>query len=269
MVSQCPQDLETDRFAGLLLRHRGRTGLTQRDLAARLGTSRRSVQDWESGLSYPSVERLQALIVHLLVAGGLTVGRERAEAHRLWAAVVREAPRMGAPLDAVWLDGVLSLHPSSETEPTRDANVAAARPLERTQDWGEAPDVLDFVGRADDLATLRKWVLEEHCRLAAVLGMGGIGKTALTSQLGHDLASSFQRVYWRSLRDALPTTQWLASVIVFLSGQQVVPPEGEGSRLAVLLELLRGRPCLLMLDNFETVLEPGQREGRYRDGFAG
>ncbi|TME22593.1 MAG: hypothetical protein E6I75_30120 [Chloroflexi bacterium] len=24
-----------------------------------------------------------------------------------------------------------------------------------------------------------------------------------------------------------------------------------------------------MLDNFETLLEPGQREGRYRDGYAG
>ena len=44
---------------------------------------------------------------------------------------------------------------------------------------------------------------------------------------------------------------------------------GLSARLAVLLELLRDRPSLLVLDNFETVLEPGQREGRYRDRFAG
>jgi transcriptional regulator with XRE-family HTH domain len=60
MLIHRPEDLETESFAGLLLRHRGRTGLTQRDLAARLGTTRRAVQDWESGAYCPSAERLQA-----------------------------------------------------------------------------------------------------------------------------------------------------------------------------------------------------------------
>ena len=46
-------------FRGLLLRHRGRTGLIQRDLAARAGVSLRSVQDWESGVNYPTAERLR------------------------------------------------------------------------------------------------------------------------------------------------------------------------------------------------------------------
>src|SRR5712664_584351 len=91
MVTRHPLEPETESFAGLLLRHRGRTGLTQRDLAARLGTTRRSVQDWESGAFYPSAERLQALILVLLESGGMTVGREGVEAHELWAAVLREA----------------------------------------------------------------------------------------------------------------------------------------------------------------------------------
>src|SRR2546421_12527029 len=86
MVTRRPLHPETESFAGLLLRHRGRTGLTQRDLAARLGTNRRSVQDWESGLSYPTGERLQALFQVLLEAGGLTLRGERAEAHELWPA---------------------------------------------------------------------------------------------------------------------------------------------------------------------------------------
>ena len=40
-----------ESFRGLLLRHRGRTGLTQRELATRAGVSLRSVQGWESGVS--------------------------------------------------------------------------------------------------------------------------------------------------------------------------------------------------------------------------
>src|SRR3981081_3675169 len=119
MVTQRPQDQEAESLAGLLLRHRGRTGLTQRDLAARLGTTRRSVQDWESGAYYPSAERLQALILLLLESGGVADGREGAEAHDMWAAVLREAPRMHTPLDEVWLAGVLTERAARRTEPTR------------------------------------------------------------------------------------------------------------------------------------------------------
>jgi hypothetical protein len=54
-----------------------------------------------------------------------------------------------------------------------------------------------------------------------------------------------------------------------LSDELVVPPEGEAERTVLFLQLLRDQPTLLVLDNFETLLEPGQREGRYREGFAG
>jgi hypothetical protein len=40
--------------------------------------------------------------------------------------------------------------------------------------------------------------------------MGGIGKTSLATRLAHDVASSFERVYWRSLRDVPPISNWLA-----------------------------------------------------------
>lgn len=44
-----------ESFRGMLLRHGGRTGLVQRDFAARAGVSHRSVQDWESGVNYLSL----------------------------------------------------------------------------------------------------------------------------------------------------------------------------------------------------------------------
>jgi hypothetical protein len=48
-----------------------------------------------------------------------------------------------------------------------------------------------------------------------------------------------------------------------------VAPDGKGNQLVSLLQLLRECPCLLVLDNFETVLEPGQPEAKYREGLAG
>jgi WD40 repeat protein/transcriptional regulator with XRE-family HTH domain len=265
-------------FRGLVLRHRGRTGLTQLELAARIGASRRTIQDWEGGLNHPSAALLQALIAVLLEAGGLTVGREAAEARELWAAVLRESARMRTPIDGVWLAKLLRERaaPPPTTEPARNVTpvtpaigVAQAGGAERRQDWGDAPDVLDFVGRGDELETVRDWVLQQRCQLVAVLGMGGIGKTSIAAKLADDVAPAFQRAYWRGLRNAPRLSDWLADAIGFLSGQQLVLPAGEAGRLAALLELLRERPSLLVLDNFETLLEPGQHEGRYREGFGG
>ena len=47
------------------------------------------------------------------------------------------------------------------------------------------------------------------------------------------------------------------------------PPEGFEARLALLLDLLRARRALLVLDNLETVLEPGAPAARYRAGMTG
>src|SRR5207237_2571359 len=111
---ECWQDMDAsdgpESFRGMLLRHRGRTGLIQRDLATRAGVSRNAVQDWESGVNYPTAERLQAVIRVLLESGGLSAGREAAEAHELWAAAEREAPRMHTPFDDQWFEGLLAAH---------------------------------------------------------------------------------------------------------------------------------------------------------------
>ena len=117
-----------ESFQGLLLRHRGRTGLTQRQLAERMGAHMRSVQEWETGGSYPSVERLQALIAALLESGGLQAGSETAEAEALWAAVLREAPRMQTPLDRAWLAALLTRRvggTAHEVHPAQPATAAA------------------------------------------------------------------------------------------------------------------------------------------------
>lgn len=91
-----------ESFQGLARRHRGRTGLTQRNLAARMGVHVRSLQDWEAGADYPAPMHLKALISTYLEAGGLGVGREVAEAETLWSAALHEAPWLRTPFDDTW-----------------------------------------------------------------------------------------------------------------------------------------------------------------------
>jgi hypothetical protein len=138
----------------------------------------------------------------------------------------------------------------------------------RRDDWGDAPEVAAIYGREDELAALARWVGEERCRLVALLGMSGIGKTALAARLAQDLASQFAAVFWRSLRNALPFEEWLGAAIRFLSGQQQTTlPESLDGRLALLLALLRAQHCLLVLDNCETVLASGALDSGYREGY--
>ena len=136
-------------------------------------------------------------------------------------------------------------------------------------DWGEAPDVSSFLGRETELAQLRHWLVDNQCRLVAIMGMGGIGKTALATLVAMNLHEYFSAVIWRSLRNAPPLAELLAQCIhVVADHADYELPDTEDQRLGVLMRYLRRRRCLLVLDNFETVLQD-ELAGHYLPGHEG
>jgi transcriptional regulator with XRE-family HTH domain len=90
-----------------LLTLRTKTRLTQTGLATLIGVNRRSIQNWETGTTYPQESHLERLISVYLEQGGLTPGREREEAEALWEQVSQDAPRPLALFDVVWFDQLL------------------------------------------------------------------------------------------------------------------------------------------------------------------
>ncbi|MGK7948397.1 MAG: NB-ARC domain-containing protein, partial [Xenococcaceae cyanobacterium] len=175
--------------------------------------------------------------------------------------------RRKAPVDKRSLEDYfsafnLTLTLSDYIKPTSATQIPQEKVTPLQQDWGEAIDVSIFYGRTKELATLEKWIEIDRCRLVAVLGMGGIGKTALAVKIAQQLQEQFEYVIWRSLRNAPPLENLLGELIPFLSAGQETQ-----TKIKVLLQCLRSSRSLIILDNVETILQPGECAGQYRTGY--
>jgi WD40 repeat protein len=133
--------------------------------------------------------------------------------------------------------------------------------LTRTN-WGEAIDVSYFYGRHNTLQTLQSWLVNSHCRMVGIFGWGGIGKTALSVKLAQQLESQFEYVVWRSLRNAPTPSNLLNEILPILTGSEV-----QESSIALLMEQLRQKRCLLVLDNVESILQSGHQNGCCLEGY--
>ncbi|WP_442949229.1 NB-ARC domain-containing protein [Nostoc sp.] len=138
-------------------------------------------------------------------------------------------------------------------------------------DWGEAPTIRGvFYGRKAELSTLKEWIVKDNCRLVGLLGMGGIGKTALSVKLAYEVQDNFEYLIWRTLRNAPPIGDILAILIRFVSDQKENDlPETVHERITLLIKYFRSRRCLVVLDNAETIFQEGDRAGDYREGYEG
>jgi transcriptional regulator with XRE-family HTH domain len=229
------QDVLT--FGGWLKRRRGGLGLTQKELARRIGYAEVKLRKVEADEVRPSRQMAEALAEALQIAAD-----ERARF------VHFACEEVGA-----------------QTHPPLPGLASATAKM----DWGEAPDVSRFHGRQNEVELLRQWLAADRCRLVAVLGMDGIGKTVLASYALTGAHEQFSVVIWRSLRNAPPLVELLRQCIQMLANQaELELPPAADERIAFLMEYLREQRCLLVLDNFETVLQ-AKRPGHYLPGYEG
>jgi WD40 repeat protein/transcriptional regulator with XRE-family HTH domain len=262
-----------------LLILRTRIGLTQIALAELLGANRRSVQKWESGVSYPKAEMLQRLIALFLRHHAFTPGTEREEVLALWEQATQDGPHLFPLFDEVWFARTLALQSASPVAYAQEADregehtssaTTATRPTtsHAIMDWGEAIAVPTLYGREGELQTLQHWVVEECCRVVAIVGIGGMGKSSLAITVAQRVLPQFDVVVFRSLQNGPPLAEVLDQAIRAVSDQHSTPPEQLPDKIALLIQLLRARRCLLILDNYEAIMQPGGLSGTYRSGYA-
>jgi WD40 repeat protein len=136
--------------------------------------------------------------------------------------------------------------------------------------WQEMPDVPVFYGRSDELTALEQYLVGDRCRLVALLGMGGIGKTSLSVKLAERIQDDFDYFIWCSLHNAPPLKELLGTVLQVLSNQQDIEadlPQDNIEAIYRLIQHFREHRCLVILDNAETLLFGGDQARHYREGY--
>ena len=160
--------------------------------------------------------------------------------------------------------------PLSPPEVPQDRSHQAKNPVSRRNRVfvDDAPDLGNFYDRTQELATLEKWIVEERCRLVAILGISGIGKSAIAVQLLKQIQDKFDCVIWRSLSDKPPLELIQKELIEFLSNQQESELSGSGeNKRSQLIEYLRKQRCLIIFDDVQDMFSSGQLAGCYETGY--
>jgi predicted ATPase/DNA-binding SARP family transcriptional activator len=115
-----------------------------------------------------------------------------------------------------------------------------------------------FVGRKRELARLSQALAEPDGRLLTLVGLGGVGKTRLTSEFAWGLARDPDGVWSDGV--------WFVPLAGIASHELIVPSiaaalglgfSGPSEPRRQLLAFLREKTLLLVLDNFEHLLEGG------------
>lgn len=109
-----------------------------------------------------------------------------------------------------------------------------------------------FLGRQSEVAALCRLLDEPACRLITLSGPGGIGKTRLAIEVAAQVRHQFADGVAFVPLQAVASAQLLASTI---ADALRLPLQGQAETATQLLQALHDRQLLLVLDNFEQLLD--------------
>ncbi|GGA37756.1 ATP-binding protein [Okeania sp. KiyG1] len=136
-------------------------------------------------------------------------------------------------------------------------------------DLRDAPDIKKtFYDRSTELTTLKTWIVKHRCRLIAVSGISGIGKSTIIRHLIPEIESNFDYIIWRTLRTSPPLNVTLKNLIEIISNvTEINLSNNTDGQLSLLVEKLRDMRCLIILDDLQQILSSGQLIGNYKPAY--
>lgn len=215
-------------FGELLKQLRKRGGMTQAELARAVGYSASFISNLEQNQRLPDVQVIGQRFVPVLG--------------------IQERPQLAARL----VD--LATAARGECAPAEVGLQQATPPLlveereAQTRSWPAPPTAL--VGREQEVNAICNYLLGHSGRLLTLVGPPGIGKTRLGLAVIDKLQAVYaDGVYFVPLA-AISNAQLLASTLVSALG---INELNKRTPKANLLDFLRGKDVLLLLDNFEQI----------------
>jgi predicted ATPase/class 3 adenylate cyclase len=110
----------------------------------------------------------------------------------------------------------------------------------------------ELIGRDFELLTISERLASPAVRLLTLLGPGGIGKTRLALQVANDEGTHFEDgIYFVDLAGARTRD----AVLQAITAAVLIEPTRDSDLRSALVAQLEGRHLLLLLDNFEQVVE--------------
>ena len=140
------------------------------------------------------------------------------------------------------------------------------------------PPVRNWVQRTKEIEILKTTIVNSDIIAISIVGLPGIGKTTLASQLIRQLHTEntpFACAAWQSLESATgkapPCDRTIDSLLFTLSNGDITATTNAqndcGKKTENLLRILREKPCLLVFDRADTLLQAG--EAKTAGYFAG
>jgi predicted ATPase/transcriptional regulator with XRE-family HTH domain len=236
MDSQVTSRMNTIVSFGAWVKHRRRfLDLTQQELAGRVGCSLATIVKIESDERRPSRQIAELLAQHLEIP---------ADQHDLFLKVARQEKGVDS----------LKTFPSPVFNPIQEEPVIGSQPLP-----GNLPvSPTTLIGREHETAMIGRQLLDPACRMLTLTGPGGVGKTRLAIEAGHQLEAHFpDGVFFVSMA-GVGMSESILPTIAESIGLTFSGPAGQ---LLQASTYLRTKQTLLVIDNMEHLIEAGSLLG--------